>query len=269
MITSTNNAKVVEMKDVAGNKGLYVEIKTNDNFIMEAEDVSMTLKAIAKSNIYLVGTPDDRKNDTDYDFTMAYGTYTVTDFDPVDASTPVVSFDPSDKDVEMYFGDEGEVVFAVNADNQKDLFLRYDDDAVEAIEDKYPEAELTFHNFDGNNKTFRRTGTLTIPAEAVEKENGKMGAPYLYTRDGNKMVALKADWDEENEVFTVKTNKLENYVVSNVELKATTDTDSSSSETVDENGNVVNPDTGANDFVGLAVALAVVSVAGIAVAKKH
>ena len=171
---------------------------------------------------------------------------------------PVCTFDEDCDEYEIIFDDDETATFVVPGAQTKDLFLRLDTDVPEALEDKFPSADITAVLFAGNNKTFKKTGELTIPADSID---GK--APFIYNyEDGKLTVCEDAKYDDGKEEFTIKTNKLGNYIISDKELVAAdgegeTGTDAET-----------NPDTGANDFVGLAVALAVVSVAGIAVAKR-
>ncbi|MEG0429206.1 MAG: hypothetical protein RR639_05290, partial [Hydrogenoanaerobacterium sp.] len=182
----------------------------------------------------------------------------------------IVNFEGQEK-IEAYFGDT-DVHFDVDAKDQKDLYLHLvtKDDA---LTDKFPDADLKVYKFEGNNKTFRRTGKLTIPADMVENKDGKMVAPVLYNYESGKLTVNKdAKYNSDASCFEIKTNKLGNYVVSAQELKVAEEPATDAPVDPVAPGTpgtaVPNPDTGANDFVGLAVALAVVSVAGIAVAKR-
>ncbi|MEG1084474.1 MAG: hypothetical protein RSC74_08550 [Hydrogenoanaerobacterium sp.] len=182
----------------------------------------------------------------------------------------IVSFEGQEK-IEAYFGDS-DIHFDVDAKDQKDLYLHLvtKDDA---LTDKFPDADLKVYKFEGNNKTFRRTGKLTIPADMVENKDGKLVAPVIYNYEGGKLTVNKdAKYNSDAACFEIKTSKLGNYVVSAQELKVAEEPATDAPVDPVAPGTpgtaVPNPDTGANDFVGLAVALAVVSVAGIAVAKR-
>lgn len=160
----------------------------------------------------------------------------------------------SDDEISLFFSDEEEAEFEVNVKNEKDLFLDYNNDEDETITDKFEDATLTFFNFNGNKDTFKKEGTLKLSADEDS---------FLYELVDGKLVAVKdAKYDSAEGVFTLKTKTLGNYIVSDTELVAAEGEEGEGSDAE------TNPDTGANDFVGLAVALAVVSVAGIAVAKR-
>ncbi|WP_312641538.1 hypothetical protein [Hydrogenoanaerobacterium sp.] len=253
----------------SSNKYAFIAVTTKDNFATSDITVTMDINVYGSSTYKFDGNVKDVTVPFNYDFT--YGTKDATNYISVSDATPVVNFDNVDSDeIEIGFNDaKDDVRFVVNAKGQKELFLRYSDDetssAASAIADKYPEAALDFHLFEGNNKTFRRTGKLYIPAKEIEVKDGKMAAPYLYEIVNGKLTDIKATYDSNAEEFVISTNKLGNYVVSDTKLKSTSDKDESSSkdETSSGNGSTGNPDTGANDVIGVAVALAIVSLAAI------
>ncbi len=244
-----------EKYGIAAGKKAFVSFKTADKFNMDAEDLEMTISLYNKKG--------DKNDEIDINGTVGYASSTPASYYRV--TGPINNFDDIDGDVEMEFGDD-EITFVVNADGQKELFLRLDD-SDDALEDKYPDADLQIVYFAGNNKTFRRSGELKIPAEMIEGKEGKLVAPFIYENNNGKLTVCKdAKYDSDKEAFIIKTNKLGKYVISDKELKA--EEAKEDGKTDDKDGAEKNPDTGANDFVGLAVALAVVSVAGIAVAKR-
>ncbi|WP_312644055.1 hypothetical protein [Hydrogenoanaerobacterium sp.] len=250
------------IKKDGAEKKAYITFKTADKFQMEGKALEMSVNIYGKEN-YVIDSGKTEAAVAEINTEVAYEVDNASTYSVLKGQ--VISFDDCD-DVEMVF--DNDVVFAVNAAGQKDLFLRLDTED-EALEDKNPEADLSVYYFAGNNKTFRRSGTLTIPAEMIENKDGKLVAPYIYSNENGKLVALKdAKYDEDAAAFTIKTNKLGNYVVSDIALKSV-DTNEPTDDKDDSNTTgEKNPDTGANDFVGLAVAMAVVSIAGIAVAKR-
>ncbi|MEG2876220.1 MAG: hypothetical protein RR895_08145 [Hydrogenoanaerobacterium sp.] len=239
-----------------------VSFTTANKFNKEAADLNFT------AEVYKGGTSINATipftGSVGYVGREAAGSFTV----PKDGA--IVSFEGQEK-VEAYFGDT-DVHFDVDAKDQKDLFLHLvtKDDV---LTDKFPDADLKIYKFEGNNKTFRRTGKLTIPADMVENKDGKLVAPVLYNYESGKLTVNKdAKYNSDAACFEIKTSKLGNYVVSAQELKVAEEPATDAPVDPVAPGTpgtaVPNPDTGANDFVGLAVALAVVSVAGIAVAKR-
>ena len=149
-----------------------------------------------------------------------------------------------------------------------DLSTAYD----KAIAGEMDAEADSFYKFDNENANFSRTGELIIVT------NDSSLIPYEIDKDGN-FVELDAKYVEDYAIahtnkkvdgFVFTTKTLGNYVLSTEELgqeekpveetpaepvtpsEPTTETPSTSKP---------NPETGAEDFVGLAVSLAVVSVA--------
>ena len=132
----------------------------------------------------------------------------------------------------------------------------------------------SFYKFDNTNANFARTGELLIVSDDSSL------VPYQIDEDGN-FVAVDAEYVENYAVahtnkkvngFVFNTKQLGNYVLSTEELgeeepaePAEPEEEPTPSEPVEETPapetNKPNPNTGAEDFVGLAVSLAVVSVA--------
>ncbi|MEG0655162.1 MAG: hypothetical protein RR463_08940 [Hydrogenoanaerobacterium sp.] len=239
-----------------------VSFTTANKFNKEAADLNFS------SEVYKGG--DLVSGSIVFNGSVGYGTKDAAGSFTVPKDGAIVNFEGQEK-IEAYFGDT-DVHFDVDAKDQKDLYLHLvtKDDA---LTDKFPDADLKVYKFEGNNKTFRRTGKLTIPADMVENKDGKMVAPVLYNYESGKLTVNKdAKYNSDASCFEIKTNKLGNYVVSAQELKVAEEPATDAPVDPVAPGTpgtaVPNPDTGANDFVGLAVALAVVSVAGIAVAKR-
>lgn len=262
--------------DITG-KNAFIQVTTADKFQMEAVDFDLTTTVFPKEGSkvnmgsLVTNLAEGDEAEMNISGTIGYETTDAKSYTVMEG--PVTNFDDVDDDdtIELDFG--GDALFEVNAKGQKDLFLRLDT-SDSALEDKYPEASLEVRYFAGNNKTFRKTGTLTFEdIDPIENENGKLVAPYIYEVVNGKLVVFNdAKYDMDESKFTIKTNKLGNYVISDRELDASEAIDGEGeNEGGSSNGgsnSEKNPDTGANDFVGLAVALAVVSIAGIAVAKR-
>lgn len=177
----------------------------------------------------------------------------------------IAVFDFADKaffSVKMY---EGETMYL-------DLGTAYD----KAIAGEMDAEADSFYKFDNTNANFARTGELII----VSDDDSLV--PYEIDADGN-FVKVDAEYVENYAVahtnqkvngFVFNTKQLGNYVLSTEELgeeeepaepAEEPDEKPAPSEPVEETPapetNKPNPNTGAEDFVGLAVSLAVVSVA--------
>lgn len=128
----------------------------------------------------------------------------------------------------------------------------------------------SFYKFDNTNANFARAGELVIVT------NDDTLVPYEIDEDGN-FVELDADYvtnyaiahtNQKVNGFRFDTKQLGNYVLSTEELgteeveePAEEPSEEPAPEVKPENNGKQNPNTGAEDFVGLAVSLAVVSVA--------
>lgn len=129
----------------------------------------------------------------------------------------------------------------------------------------------SFYKFDNTNANFSRAGELVIVT------NDDTLVPYEIDEDGN-FVELDADYvtnyaiahtNQKVNGFRFDTKQLGNYVLSTEELGAEEEPEEPAEEPSEEpapevkpeNNGKQNPNTGAEDFVGLAVSLAVVSVA--------
>lgn len=176
----------------------------------------------------------------------------------------IAVFDFADKaffSVKMY---EGETMYL-------DLKTAYD----KAIAGEMDAEADSFFKFDNENANFARTGELIIVSDDSSL------VPYEIDADGN-FVKVDAEYVENYAVahtnkkvngFVFNTKQLGNYVLSTEELgeeeevveEPTTEEPVVEEPVVDETPaeetNKPNPNTGAEDFVGLAVSLAVVSVA--------
>lgn len=152
------------------------------------------------------------------------------------------------------FGDSKRLiqVLAKATKNQK-MFLYFNENVIAEVADKYDDidAQIAYYNLPAKPE-FSKDAVVTIDCDFV-------GKPYIYEYNNGKLTKIDAKWDNANGTFTFNTKVLTSYVVSDKELVTGTDDGTTTPN---------NPDTGANDFVGLAVALAVVSIAGIAVAKR-
>lgn len=181
-----------------------------------------------------------------------------------DDENGVAVFDFADKaffSVKMY---GGETMYL-------DLKTAYD----KAIAGEMDAEADSFYKFTGSNANFARTGELIIVSDDSSL------VPYQIDEDGN-FVAVDAEYVENYAVahtnkkvngFVFNTKQLGNYVLSTEELgeeeepaeEPTTEEpvveEPVVEEPVVEETNKPNPITGAEDFVGLAVSLAVVSVA--------
>ncbi|MBQ8598713.1 MAG: hypothetical protein IJ411_01155, partial [Oscillospiraceae bacterium] len=121
------------------------------------------------------------------------------------------------------------------------------------------EADLSFYNFKGTKDAFTKTGELFIPADEDT---------FIYEVVDGELVEIDAVWTDEYTItdvtkeyegWVIETKELGYYVVSDIE--AVIEAEEVEFEETETDATKANPETGAADFVGAAVALAVVSVA--------
>ena len=128
------------------------------------------------------------------------------------------------------------------------------------------DATIDFLNFEGA-PTFNSTATLSF--YGVDEDS------FIYELKNGKLVKSDAEWNEDNGTWELKTRTLGSYVFSDKSLKSpsgsTSGDSGSGSSGSGSNDPVKNPDTGANDVMGLAAALAAVSLvsaAAVSLKKK-
>ena len=188
-----------------------------------------------------------------------------------------------DQDGTATFNFNDDAYFTVRMFGGDKVMLDFDRTYDKAIADRYIE-DLYFYNFCGELDEFSATGTLTIP---VEQEM------FMYQIVNGALKATDAVYSEENEAMELKTRTLGNYVLTPTKLDISAETETPSTD-VDNNGgstsqpapgygensetndylsggsDKVNPETGADDLVGLMASLAVLSlVGGVALSRKR
>ncbi len=251
--------------------GVYLKITLEDEWKTTSSE---TLK-------YYVYIADNKAKDHKTNEVWVSGKYENTDYEWVnfdwtndasrsklwkvhDDENGVAVFDFADKaffSVKMY---EGETMYL-------DLKTAYD----KAIAGEMDAEADSFFKFDNENANFARTGELIIVSDDSSL------VPYEIDADGN-FVKVDAEYVENYAVahtnkkvngFVFNTKQLGNYVLSTEELgeeeEPVVEEPAVEEPVVEEPAveepapetNKPNPNTGAEDFVGLAVSLAVVSVA--------
>lgn len=267
--TSTDYLSYKDVTTEIMPNAVYLKITLEDEWKTTSSE---TLK-------YYVYVANNKSNTQKTNEVWVSGKYANTDVREVsfdwtnDASKPglwkvkegngVAVFDFADKaffSVKMY---EGETMYL-------DLGTAYD----KAIAGEMDAEADSFYKFDNTNANFARTGELLIVSDDSSL------VPYQIDEDGN-FVKVDAEYVENYAVahtnqkvngFVFNTKQLGNYVLSTEELgeeepaeEPTTEEpvveEPAVEEPVVEETNKPNPNTGAEDFVGLAVSLAVVSVA--------
>ncbi len=190
-----------------------------------------------------------------------------------------------DQDGTTTFNFNDDAYFTVRMFGGDKVMLDFDRTYDKAIADRYIE-DLYFYNFRGELDEFSATGTLTIP---VEQEM------FMYQVVNGALKATDAVYSEENEAMELKTRTLGNYVLTptKLDISAEVETETPSTDASNNGGSTsqpapgygensetndylsggsdkVNPETGADDLVGLMASLAVLSlVGGVALSRKR
>ena len=167
------------------------------------------------------------------DITVSYG-------DPASYMTTEIDFEgEAYAEGRVYDGDE--VFYGFNMDADTDILKAY------------PDAEMRFFEIEGNGFPT----PLSFELYAAEDE-------YVYAVKDGKLANSGLKWDEDVYAWTGKVRSAVKYVISDIELDTSAVVDGETDGEVTD-----NPETGANDVVGVATALAVVSlVAAGAVSLK-
>ena len=203
---------------------LVKNVITLDSGSADLKDVDFT----KKENIYQVAGPDN------------YGTL---EFTAVDGDTDI--------EVRVYKDDKLYLYNDIEADS--DILKKYAD----------TDADITFLNFP--NTSFNATATVRFYQEEgtyiYENKEGNLTPITAEAASAGAagQTAGKVKWDEDEGCYILKTRSLaKTYVFSDKALPVDAADDTTNG------GNVTNPDTGANDVVGIATALAAVALVSAA-----
>lgn len=163
------------------------------------------------------------------------------------------------------FGGDGNRLSSVmvRLPEDKQVFAYWNEDPIEEIEDKYYDldADIEYVNFVAK-PNLGRNAEIAIQGDYSDQY-------YLYEVVNGDLEPIDADWNEDDGLFEFTASKLGSYVISDKELVAEADEPAEDDKPATDDTTTQNPDTGANDVVGVAVALAAVSlVAAGAVSLK-
>ena len=245
---------LVVTKDFEGRA--YVKVEVVDDL----DTTSLTSEV--KFNMYLADNQYDTKSNT---VTVVakfanIGEYPV-DFDFTnDVDEAGIWKVAKDKKGTAVFDFEDEAYVTVKMISEEKVVLNLSVAYDKAIDKEYNEydADLSFYNFKGTKDAFTKTAELLIPAKE---------ATYIYEIVDGELVEVEAEYVEEYKLegtnrkyagWLIETKELGYYVVADEELVVAEEEVEAKPEV---EADKANPETGAADFVGAAVAMAVVSVA--------
>ncbi len=167
----------------------------------------------------------------------------------------------------------GDWSFEVRTNGAGTMNLVSNSNMIDDIMVKYEDNQFKFVTFPAG-PSFRYDATVTIDVsnEAVDFDD----TFYLYRYNGRELIPMDAQYNQDEGTLVFETKDLGRFVITDKRISDTTVIESGvASDRVEEDdvssgsGNVSNPDTGANDAVGVAVALGAASlVAAAAVSLK-
>lgn len=238
-----------------------IEIK-NDNLVITLKNTYGTKAVNVKGDLQLRAT--GRLVDTlKFDFDIAWDEATVADVADLDVTldnaTPVYKFAAANKSA-IFSVPGTDAFYTVRLESQGAVNMYFETTAIKSVVQANEDAELYFIRFNGAPE-FDFNGEFNYYVD-----NEKDWFLYEVNAEG-KLLKTGATYDKEEGVLVLKTKTLTSYVISDTALD--TVTPSSGSSTPADTSKGSNPNTGAVDFVNVAVALAVVSLAAAgAVALK-
>ena len=156
------------------------------------------------------------------------------------------------------FSFNNEAYYVVKMNPEEEVVFNFSNDYDKALDKAYGyDADIESYNFKGTKDSFNRVGDVIIPAD---------DDTFVYEVVDGKAVEVEAEYVEDYEVikgtkvdgWVIETNELGYYIVSDIELEIEAEEVEAEPEV---EADKANPETGAADFVGAAVAMAVVSVA--------
>ena len=248
--------------DIAVN-GVYVQVTLKDTW-------KTTDKETLTYYVYVADNAGNKTNEVWVSGTYANTNVKTVDFDWTnDASEPAIWKVAKGENGVAVFDFADKAFFTVKMYSGESMYLDLSTAYDKAIAGEMDAEADSFFKFDNENANFSRTGELLIVSDDSSL------VPYEIDKDGN-FVEVDAQYVEGYAIahtnskvngFVFNTKALGNYVLSTEELgqeeqpaEETPAEPVTPSEPTTETAKP-NPETGAEDFVGLAVSLAVVSVA--------
>ncbi len=161
---------------------------------------------------------------------------------------------------EATFDFADEAFFTVKMYSEDKVTFNFSQTYDKAVDKLFDYEVVEFYNFKGSKDAFSKVGELFIPAdedtfiyEIVDGEAVEVEAEYVEDYTITNVLKKHSGW-------LIETDELGYYVVSDVEITVEEEVEEPAVE-VEVEAEKANPETGAADFVGAAVAMAVVSVA--------
>ncbi len=238
--------------------------------VVIADELDSTLSSTVKFNLWIhdQGNTDNQTEKVSFSATFANYSESIYDVDfdfinDVDQASKWLAKDAG----KAIFSFESKAFLTIKMMDEEAVVLNLSTAYHKAVDKLFSNtADVDFYNFKGSKDVFAKSGELFIPADEDT---------YLYEvteydlTDADDVPeieeATNAEWVEDycyngvnkKDGWVITTDELGYYVISDEELVV--EEEEVEAPVVEDNK--ANPETGANDFVGAAVALAVVSVA--------
>lgn len=276
--------KMIDSYSIVKQNGVYkVKVVTKETFTTDETEATWTITlkrnkkyTVAEAKVEIAqkwaeicedGVPGDHSGFEDkgygeyvfyVDLADAHGDKVGASYDHYtdDCNVEALAVIPKDADyAELHFED---TMFWYSVKNSAKTTVNvYFHEDNKKMSTTYEDADLEMIFFDGTPE-FDYTGTMHAPADEDA---------YVYAVIGGKLVADKFTWNKDSECWEMNAKKIEGVVVSDIKLDVSKYNSTVGGDTADENKD--NPGTGSVDFVNVAVALGVVSLAAAgAVALK-
>lgn len=275
---SSNGVKTFKIDEYKGNYYLYVTVSQSTP--LKPVDVKYNVKMVEKANNMTVFSQEVKFS---YGYDEANGDYLngldKGDAIEIDNSRPVITGSQFDKIAKL--NDYKNVTlsgpswnFTVNVTDETTKNMVSSNAGIKEILSKLPDQEFKFFTFAGK-PTFSATGKVALDVSDIADDYEKL---YTYRYADGKLYRLNATFNEDDQALEFRTNKLDNFVVTDKLIKdgfVVSESNGDSSDK-DESGSGSdsdknNPSTGASDMVAGAVAAAIASLAAagtIAVKKS-
>ena len=263
--TATDYASYSEYTDEIMPNAVYLKITLKDSW-KTVDEETLTYYVYVADN-----ASDNQTNEVWVSGNYANNNVKTVDFTWTnDASEPAIWKVAKGENGVAVFDFADKAFFTVKMYSGESMYLDLSTAYDKAIAGEMDAEADSFFKFDNENANFSRTGELIIVTDDSSL------VPYEIDADGN-FVEVDAQYVEGYAIahtnskvngFVFNTKALGNYVLSTEELgqeeapvEETPAVEEPTTETTTTETAKPNPETGAEDFVGLAVSLAVVSVA--------
>ena len=266
--------KIEESRD-----GYYLHVETKDTVPTEELDSKYRVKVTKKDGYDEVFTQEVKFS---YGYSEMDGDYVSGldkgDIVEIDQDYPVITDTQFNKIAKIndyrnvtLAGPEWQ--FTVNVTDESTKNMLSTNAGIKEVLAKFPDQDFKFFSFSGK-PSFAATGKMALDVEDIMDEFDQM---YTYRYANGRIYRIKATFNEEDNTLEFRTNRLDNFFVTNKLIKDGTivsdvENEDTSSEDESENTNTDknNPGTGASDMINAAVMAAIASLtaAGAVAVKK-